>query len=112
MVAFSGFYESHEPHPLGNAHSIVPPHCDGHRNGQQSWYMLHRCFVDCRLLGGRRGDSERVVARWRRPVASGEALVMLHRVMLSVCIQCIQVVIKMACSEGAFLRHRRLFRLA
>ena len=28
--------------------------------------------------------SERVVARWRRSVASGEALVMLHRVMRSV----------------------------
>ena len=51
--------------------------------------FLHRCFVDCRLLGGRRGDSERVVARWRRPVASGEALVMLHRVMSSVWLQCI-----------------------
>ena len=28
--------------------------------------------------------SERVLARWRRPVASGEALVMLHRAMRSV----------------------------
>ena len=26
MVAFSGFYESHEPPPLGNAHSIELPH--------------------------------------------------------------------------------------
>ena len=36
MVAFSDFYESHEPSPLGNACGIVPPHCDGHRNGQES----------------------------------------------------------------------------
>jgi hypothetical protein len=38
---------------------------------------LHYRCVDCRP-GGRRGDTERVVARWRRSVASGEALVMLH----------------------------------
>ena len=36
MVAFSGFYESHEPPPSG----ISPPHRDGHRNGQQSGYMF------------------------------------------------------------------------
>jgi len=35
MVAFSGFYESHEPPPSGDARSIVPPHFDGHQNGQQ-----------------------------------------------------------------------------
>ena len=31
MVAFSGFYESHEPPPSGNACSIVPAHRDDHR---------------------------------------------------------------------------------
>ena len=41
MVAFSGFYESHKPPPLGDARGIVPPHRDGHQNGQQSGYMLH-----------------------------------------------------------------------
>jgi hypothetical protein len=35
MVVFSGFYESHEPPPSGDAHGIVLPHCHGHRNGQQ-----------------------------------------------------------------------------
>ncbi len=35
MVAFSGFYESHEPPPLGDARSIVLPHRNGHQNGQQ-----------------------------------------------------------------------------
>jgi len=39
MVAFSGFYESHEPPPSGDARGIVPPHCDGYQNGQQSGYM-------------------------------------------------------------------------
>ena len=46
MVTFSGFYESHEPPPLGNARGIAPPHRDGHRNGQQSGYMLHYRCVD------------------------------------------------------------------
>jgi hypothetical protein len=42
-------------------------------------------FVDCCLFaccpGGCWGNTERVVARCRRPVASGVALDMLHRVM-------------------------------
>jgi hypothetical protein len=77
MAAFSGFYESPGPPPLGDAHGIVPPHRDGHQNGHQSGYILHLCIVCC-LPGGRRGDTERVVARWRRPVASRVALDMLH----------------------------------
>ncbi len=28
VVAFSGFYESHEPSPSGDAFIIVPPHCN------------------------------------------------------------------------------------
>jgi hypothetical protein len=41
MVAFSGFYESHEPPPLGDARGIAPLHRNGHRkNGQQSGYMF------------------------------------------------------------------------
>jgi hypothetical protein len=35
MAAFSGFYESHNPPPLGDARGIVPPHCDGHLNGSK-----------------------------------------------------------------------------
>ena len=77
MVAFSGFYESQKPPALGDASSIVLPHRNDHQNGHQSGYMLnHRC-VDC-CPGGLRGDTERVDARWQRPVASGKALVMLH----------------------------------
>ena len=40
MVAFSGFYESHEPPPSGDARGIAPPHRDGHQNGQQSGYLF------------------------------------------------------------------------
>ncbi len=35
MVAFSGFYESHEPPPSGDARGIAPLHRDGHQNDQQ-----------------------------------------------------------------------------
>ncbi len=77
IVAFSGFYESHEPPPSGDAPGTVPPPRNGHRNGHQSGYILHRCFVCCRH-GGHRGDTEQVVARWRHPVASSVALDMLH----------------------------------
>ena len=69
-VVFSGFYESHEPPPSGDACGIVPPYHDGHRNGQQSGYMLHYHCVNC-CPGGCRDDRKRVVAWWRHPVASG-----------------------------------------
>ena len=80
MVALSGFYESRKPPPLGEARSIVPPHRDGHQNGQQSGYMLQYRCVDC-CPGGCRGDTERVITRWQRPVASCEALSPGHVVL-------------------------------
>jgi hypothetical protein len=40
MVAFSGFYESQEPPPSGDARGIALPQRDGHQNGQQSGYMF------------------------------------------------------------------------
>jgi len=80
MVAFSGFYESHEPPPSGDVLGIVPSHCRSHQNGQQSGYMLHRRNVCCRP-GGRRGNTEQVVARWRRLVAFIKTLDLLHREM-------------------------------
>ena len=95
MVTFSGFYESHEPPPSGDARGIVPAHRDGHRNGQQSGHILNLHFVCCHP-GGRQGDTERVVARWRRPVASGEALFMLHRTMRFVPHRHTAMAIKMA----------------
>ena len=111
MAAFSGFYESHKAQPLGDVHGIVPLHCSGHQNGQQSGYILHLRFICCQP-GSRRGDMEQVVARWRRPVASGKALVMLHRAMPHVPHQRLRMAIEMACDGGAFVRRRRLFCLA
>ena len=106
MVAFSGFYESHKPPPSGDARGMVPPHRFGHQKGQQRGYILHRRFVDC-FHGGRRGDTEQVVARWQRPVTSGGALDMLHRVMPRALLQRLRVTIKMACNGGRFARCRR-----
>jgi hypothetical protein len=45
-------------------------------------------------------------------VASGVALDMLHWVMPKVSLQHLHMVIKMVCDGGAFVRRRRLFRLA
>ena len=104
MALFSGFYESPGPPPLGNAHSIVPPH---RNNG----YIIHRCFV-CYCPGGRRGNTELVVARWLLPVASGVSLDMLHWAMPHVSLQRLTMAIKMAHNRGAFVLRRRLFRLA
>jgi hypothetical protein len=39
--------------------------------------FIHHCVVDSRP-GGRGSATERVVAQWRHPVASGVALDMLH----------------------------------
>jgi len=111
-AAFSGFYKSHKPLPLGNACGIVLLHRDGHQNGQQSGYILHLRFVCCRP-GGRRGDTERVVAQWRLLVAFMKALVMLHRAMLHVPHQCLHMAIEMmACDGGAFVCRCRLHCLA
>jgi len=108
MVAFSGFYESPEPPPSGDAGGIVPPHRDDHQNVHQSGYILHRRFVCCRP-SGRRSDTEPVVAQWRRPVAYGKAMVMLHRAMPHVLLQRLRTAIKIACDGGAFVRCCRLF---
>jgi len=110
MAVFSGLYEIPGPPPLGDVRIIVLPHRDHHRNGHQSGYILYYRCVDCRP-GDCRGDTEQVVARWRRSVASGEALVMLHRAMCSISHRRTAMAIKMARDGGTFVRHRRLFRL-
>ena len=90
MVAFSGFYESEKPPPSGDVRG----------------YILHHRFVDCRH-GGHWGDTERVVARWQRPVASGGALDMLHWAMPRALLQHLRMTIKMACDRDTFARCRR-----
>jgi len=110
MVAFSGFYESHEPPPSGDVRGIAPAHCHGHCNGQQNGFILHRRTVCCRP-GGRRGNTERVVAQWRRLVASNKALDLLHRAMCAVSHHCTAMAVEIAIDGGAFVRRRHLFQL-
>jgi hypothetical protein len=66
-------------------------------------------FVDCCLFvccpGGHWGDTEQVVARWRPPGASSEALDLLHQAMPHSLLQRIHMAIEMACDGGTFVRH-------
>jgi hypothetical protein len=70
-------------------------------------------FVDCCLFtccfGGRWGNMEQVVARWRLPVASRLALDMPHWAMPSVLLQRTTVAIKTAGGWGTFAHCRLLF---
>ena len=102
MEAFSGFYDSPVPPSLGNVCGLVP--------GQQSQYILHCCFVCC-CPGNHWDNMEQVVAWWWHPVASRIALDMLHWVMHSILLQCIQVTIEMAQDRGTFVPRRHLFWL-
>ena len=70
-------------------------------------HVAHR-FVHC-VPGGRWGDTERVVTRWRSLVPFMKALDLLNREMRSVFHRRIAMSIKMACDGGAFVRRRRLF---
>ena len=62
MAVMSGFYESQETTPSGNARGIVPAHCNDHQNGQQSGHILNHHFV-LYHPSGRQDDTDRVVAR-------------------------------------------------
>jgi hypothetical protein len=68
-------------------------------------------FVDCCLFaccpGGCWGHREQVVARCRRPVASGVALDMLHWAIPSVLLRHTAVAIKTAGKQGTFVRHHQ-----
>ncbi len=63
-------------------------------------------FVDYCLFayysGSCWGDTERVVAQWRRPVASKVALDMPHQAMPSVLLRRIRKAFKTGCNGGAF----------
>ncbi len=61
--------------------------------------------------GLRQGDTGRIIARWRRTVASKVALDMLHWVMRSSTHRRIIMAVIMAHDGGTFVRCRRLFCL-
>jgi hypothetical protein len=52
-------------------------------------------------LTGRRGDTAQALARWRHPVASSEALDVLHRAMRLAFYRCIAMAIKIAIDSPA-----------
>ena len=85
----------------------LPPHHDGLHIGQQSGYVFHYCCV----AGGRRGDTEQVVAQWRHLVAFMKALDFIHWAMNAVLPHRTAMAIKMACNGDAFVLCHRLFRL-
>jgi hypothetical protein len=71
--------------------------------------VLFDChFVDC-CPGGRRGNTEQVVARWRLPGASSVDLDLLHRAMPCSSLQRIRTAIEMACNGGTFVRQHRFY---
>jgi hypothetical protein len=110
MAAFSGFYESHGPTPSSDVRGIVPAQRHGHRNGQQSGHILHRCFVFFRP-GGCRGNTERIVARWWRLVAFMKALDLFHWTMCMVLHHRTAMAIEMASNGGTFVCCYRVFCL-
>jgi hypothetical protein len=67
------------------------------------------CFVSvlCVLFkivdhGGRRGDTAQALARWQHPVASSEALDVLHRAMRLASYRCIAMAIEITRDLSAF----------
>jgi hypothetical protein len=67
------------------------------------------CFVSvlCVLFeivnhGGRRGDAAQALARWWHPVASSEALDLLHWAMRLASYRCIAMAIEIARDSSAF----------
>ena len=73
--------------------------------------FIHRCVVDCRP-GVHGSNTEQLVVRWRRLVASDMALDILHQAMPHELLHCLRMAIEMACNGGAFVRCRCLFCLA
>jgi len=53
--------------------------------------------------GGRRGNMAQALAQWRHPVASSEALDVLHRAMRLTSYRCIAVAIEIVVDLPAFL---------
>ena len=56
-----------------------------------------------------RGDTERILTQWQRPVAYKVALDMLHQAMRLASYCLIYMAIKIAHDGGSFVRRRRLF---
>ncbi len=60
------------------------------------FFIVFFCVTAVDDHGGRRGDTVRIIARWRRSVASCEALIVLYQAMRSKLQRRIRMVIKIA----------------
>ena len=104
-------------HPVASSEALDPLHRAMHAVSYRRIAMAIETasfvgvFVDCCLFaccpGGRWGDTERIVARCRHPVASGVALVMPHWAMPSELLRRTAVAIETAGGRGAFVHHRQ-----
>jgi hypothetical protein len=74
----SGFRDSPGPPPSVDALGYVPAHRQGERIGRQVWYFFVVFFWHS-TPPSVRGDTARILARWRRLVASREALNILYQ---------------------------------
>jgi hypothetical protein len=79
----NGIQDSPGPPPLVDALGYVPVHRQGQQNGRQVWYFFVVFLWHSNPLSVR-GFMARILARWRRPVASREALKPLYRSILAV----------------------------
>ena len=61
------------------------------------------CFKEFVDHGGRRGNTAQALARWRHPVASSEALDMLHQAMRPALYRYIAMAIEIAIDSPAFI---------
>jgi hypothetical protein len=77
-VSTSSFCDSPGPPPLVDALGYVPAHRQGEQNGRQVWYFFVVFLWHSTPLSVP-GNTVRILARWRRPVASCEALNTLYR---------------------------------
>ncbi len=73
----SGFRDSPGPPPSGDALGYVPAHRQGQQNGRQVWYFFVVFLWHSNPLSVR-GNTARILAWWRRPVALREALSPLY----------------------------------
>jgi hypothetical protein len=78
---------------------FVPAHHHGHQNGQQVWCSFRCFFLACNPVV-RRDDTEQILARWRRPVDSSEALDPLHWVMYRALHRRIIAAVETSCNGG------------
>ena len=98
MTATSGFPYSPRSPPLVDALGYVPAHRQGQRNSRQVWYFFVFFLWHSNPLSVR-GNTARILARWRRPVASREALDPLYRSMSTVSCRRISSSVEMAPTE-------------